>query len=691
MSAAAALRPEIDLATVYPLAQEEVLALPLGYRPEGWPAAPRIGVMLHAFHIDVLAEIAAYLAHLPFPADLFVTTDDAAKQAAIGAQFAAWPGGRMEIRLTPNRGRDVAPKLVGLGAMHAGYDFVLHLHTKRSSHESGLAGWRGYLLETLLGSPEVVLSVFEAFRQAPSLGMLAPQHIDQLRPWVRWGENFAAAAALARRMGFTPAHAAPLEFPSGSMFWARPEALRPLLDLGLSFEDFPEEARQTDGTLAHAIERLYYLACEQAGFGWMKITRPAMLRAPGAVQTVRNPAELRRLLRRAQRALLAEDAGHGETVADHPHIPFFPPRPKRLPYLPWRRLTGEGAPAPRASLRHLAGAGPAADGRAVAQAFADGADLIVLGERLLPHPGAFAALARMAAAADGCCLLEPALLPAPAPQIADAESLAVQAPSGLALALSRAAFAALGPIAGEASGSLLIRHLITAGERAGLALRLCPDAHVFPGAGARLLPPAEAPLLDLFILLEDETVSPLVERTVFTLLAQKAPLQLALHLLLIRFPQAARQALRARLAPLRPLNPAARIMLHHWDEPAPFDARSALLSLGLTAASGRYLLVLSPGDLLGPGALARLLGRLTAGDEAEVGGLLSQEPVLWWGESVVPQPAAELSLAPITLFDRRRIRPAPDRLLAEAASEAVRAPSLPLAADAPLGLRQTPC
>jgi lipopolysaccharide biosynthesis protein len=57
-------------------------------------------------------------------------------------------------------------------------------------------------------------------------------------------------------MGFDLSRVTSLDFPSGSMFWARPDALRPILDLGLTLDEFPEEAGQVDGTVAHAIERL---------------------------------------------------------------------------------------------------------------------------------------------------------------------------------------------------------------------------------------------------------------------------------------------------------------------------------------------------------------------------------------------------------------------------------------------------
>jgi hypothetical protein len=41
-----------------------------------------------------------------------------------------------------------------------------------------------------------------------------------------------------------------------------------LLDLDLKVSDFPDEQGQIDGTLAHAIERLFFNVCEVPGFRW---------------------------------------------------------------------------------------------------------------------------------------------------------------------------------------------------------------------------------------------------------------------------------------------------------------------------------------------------------------------------------------------------------------------------------------
>jgi hypothetical protein len=43
------------------------------------------------------------------------------------------------------------------------------------------------------------------------------------------------------------------------MFWARTDFLKRLFDQKFSYNDFPEEPIGKDGTLAHALERLFFV------------------------------------------------------------------------------------------------------------------------------------------------------------------------------------------------------------------------------------------------------------------------------------------------------------------------------------------------------------------------------------------------------------------------------------------------
>ncbi len=271
------------------------LAIPFGFPPLQVPP-PRVAVICHLYHPEVGREVRGYLRNLPLPANLFFSTDTLEKANVIRAIFSNWEDGRVEVRVMPNRGRDIAPKLVGFADAHADHDLVLHLHSKKSNHAHFLAPWRGFLFENLLGSQTAVASILDAFARLPQLGMLAPQHYEAVRRWLGWNGNYELARGLARRMGISLSPVRALDFPSGSMFWARPAALRPLLDLNLSFDDFPAEGAQVDHTLAHAIERLYFLACERSGHTWLKVAQPALYSDSGTILPMHNPAELERFL-----------------------------------------------------------------------------------------------------------------------------------------------------------------------------------------------------------------------------------------------------------------------------------------------------------------------------------------------------------------------------------------------------------
>jgi lipopolysaccharide biosynthesis protein len=248
--------------------------------------------MCHIFYPALASEMFHYLRRLPGQADLLVTTDSEEKRVRLQDVLGGWDAGALEIKVTPNRGRDIGPKLIAWAERYRDYDLVLHLHSKRSDHADFLAPWRSFLLENLLGSAPVVASIYDAFDRLPELGMVASQHYEAIRPWLAWNGNFAQAQQLARRMGFSLSRKRALDFPSGSMFWVRPAALQPLLDLGLAFTDFPEEGSQLDETPAHAIERLYFMICEHAGFNWLKVGQRALFMDTAPILPVASPEAL---------------------------------------------------------------------------------------------------------------------------------------------------------------------------------------------------------------------------------------------------------------------------------------------------------------------------------------------------------------------------------------------------------------
>ncbi|MGC8508447.1 MAG: rhamnan synthesis F family protein, partial [Thiomonas sp.] len=236
----------------------------------GKPQGQGTAVLLHLYYPDLWPEFRALLQALPEPRDVYVSLSEG-REDVLRDIVRDLPDA-VVVR-HPNRGRDIAPRLALLRMVRSrDYRQLLFLHGKKSPHLREVDHvhipflqhkdgdrWRRELVAELL---EAAPRVLAAFDQQPRLGLVGPRGF-----WLelRGDPNLPRLAALAQRMGLTPDLARHGYF-AGSMFWCRPQALDPLLALDLQATDFEDETGQTDGTLAHAVERLFALSAERAGF-----------------------------------------------------------------------------------------------------------------------------------------------------------------------------------------------------------------------------------------------------------------------------------------------------------------------------------------------------------------------------------------------------------------------------------------
>lgn len=271
--------------------------MPLAPAVKLQPDSLKIAVILHLYYVDLATEIAEYLSNIPVPFDLFISTDTREKQNAIRQHPLSGMAQSIEIRIVPNRGRDMAPKLITFAGVFAKCDLVLLIHTKRSLHHSFLADWRKVILSQLVGTKVIVNDILGLFSTFPDLGIVAPKHFEPIFGNIKWGVNWDGAKLLADRLGIKVNQRVPIDFPSGSMFWVRPAALAPLLDLKLKIEDFEAEQGQQDGTLGHQLERFFYFACEKAGYRWLKVARPELFRDRSKIVQAADIEDCERVMR----------------------------------------------------------------------------------------------------------------------------------------------------------------------------------------------------------------------------------------------------------------------------------------------------------------------------------------------------------------------------------------------------------
>ena len=238
---------------------------PLKTLPRG-----RIAVHVHIFYGDLTGEFAAHLRHMPFRYDLFVSVPTPAVKDICERSFSGLPNlSRLTVAVVENRGRDIGPLFFAFGDELKRYDFIAHIHSKKSLYNNGATdGWLEYLLDSLLGSGERIRRIFTLLAGEEKIGFVYPQNFFKV-PYVAntWLGNLGLGRAWCARLGIDPVPNGYFDFPAGSMFWARREALAPLFETGIGVDNFPEERGQTDETLAHCLERLFVLVVKKQGFG----------------------------------------------------------------------------------------------------------------------------------------------------------------------------------------------------------------------------------------------------------------------------------------------------------------------------------------------------------------------------------------------------------------------------------------
>ena len=245
-----------------------VRLLPVASQPAS-AFSGQIGIFIHLFYEDLAEEIAASLRTIPFDYKVYISTTDQTKRQKIDAAFREF-GIKPQIKIVRNRGWDIAPFVLNFRDEIKSHDICVKLHGKASIHGPKGAKWRHYLVSGLLGDAQNVSDIITQFINLPSLGILMLPHwkpIARQAPVV--GANYHYMRHLLERVGLTISVDQTIDFPSGSMFWFRSKALAPLLNLGLTWEDFAHcRPRNVDATIAHAIERSILIFAALAGYNW---------------------------------------------------------------------------------------------------------------------------------------------------------------------------------------------------------------------------------------------------------------------------------------------------------------------------------------------------------------------------------------------------------------------------------------
>lgn len=214
---------------------------------------PQFALIVHAFHLDVLDDLALHAANFPQDADQYITfpddfSDD--KRSVIKSLFP-----KATAVAVPNMGQDIGALLSLMDKVDLSkYDFICKIHSKKGNKKP--LEWRLALLRGVLGSQAQVARTINFFQNDPSVKLAGARQLYLHGPSNLWtnaenirkmfGDLIAGFDYTSNDWGFI----------GGTCFWIRTEILITIRNQMRRIELKPA-TYVDDGTPAHAVERIF--------------------------------------------------------------------------------------------------------------------------------------------------------------------------------------------------------------------------------------------------------------------------------------------------------------------------------------------------------------------------------------------------------------------------------------------------
>jgi FMN phosphatase YigB (HAD superfamily) len=243
---------------------------------ENLVSGPSVAAIVHIYYDDLINEVCAHLANIPYRFSGFFAVRDAGMIEAIRSSL-NHHGANCEphFAVTPNRGRNFGGVLVEFRKEVRAHHLCVHIHTKKSLRTgSDQSDWRRHLFDGLLGDKRKVSTILARFAEDARVGLVFPTTYENMPVWCHhWLRTGGRVDQISDMLGVSGMPRRGLiDFPIGSMFWARTSAIAPLLDFAWQYEHFEPEPMDDDGTMAHVLERMLGNLCQVTGFDYLEFS-----------------------------------------------------------------------------------------------------------------------------------------------------------------------------------------------------------------------------------------------------------------------------------------------------------------------------------------------------------------------------------------------------------------------------------
>lgn len=249
----------------------------------------RAVMIFHISYMEKLDYLQPYINDIPKNIDVIITTKPKENINIVYQKFSSVLGDRLRIVPAKDPGRDLSALLMAAGPYLKGYDYIGFCHDKGPHKGTPITWSRDFqeiIIENIIGSGAYVENILSMLDEHPEIGFLTPPppsygpYFELFVPRY-WGSGcINLTRDLAKKLKLNvdiSENKWPLAL--GTAFWCRREALVPLFDYPWSYDDFPPEPMAVDGTLNHALERIFPFVAQHQGYlsGWVMTDEYAAL------------------------------------------------------------------------------------------------------------------------------------------------------------------------------------------------------------------------------------------------------------------------------------------------------------------------------------------------------------------------------------------------------------------------------
>ena len=175
------------------------------------------------------------------------------------------------ICVVPNLGRDVLPFIkVSKHLIRLGYENVLKIHSKKSTHRDDGSQWLMDIIDPIVPKDKKLLYQIIKTLDDPNTSIIGPAGQYISLP-VNFDANSRQILSLIEDLfdkktrDMISDERSEYGFFAGTMFWARLDSISSVIARKYKVSDFDMEGGQIDGTLPHALERVFTLNAELNG------------------------------------------------------------------------------------------------------------------------------------------------------------------------------------------------------------------------------------------------------------------------------------------------------------------------------------------------------------------------------------------------------------------------------------------